>query len=455
MRIDCRGMAIALAALTLARGALAAPVEIVLYGFKGGSDGVNPLAGLIADKQGALYGTTEIGGSGNEGTVFKLTPPAEGQTAWTETVLYRFCSQLACSDGSLPSAGSLIADKQGALYGTTAGGGSSNNGTVFNLTPPAEGQTAWTETVLHRFTGSDGADPVAGLIANNEGAFYSATASGGTCSAGTVFELTPPAKGQTVWTETVLYSFAGGSDGATPVAGLIADNSGALYGTTRFGGSSGNGTVFKLTPPAKGQTVWTETVLYRFAGGNDGRLPYASLIADNSGALYGTTQRGGSGCPQDYGCGTVFMLTPPAKGQTVWTETVLYRFTGGSDGASPLAGLIADKQGALYGTTAVGGGQSGCPQSAFFGGCGTVFKLTPPAKGQTTWTETVLYSFKAGTDGAIPYAGLIADKEGTVYSTTGIGGNSGNNGYGFGTVFKLALCPEPMSKDCPVFISEE
>jgi uncharacterized repeat protein (TIGR03803 family) len=177
----------------------------------------------------------------------------------------------------------------------------------------------------------------------------------------------------------------GGSDGATPLAGLIADNRadnrGALYGTTAGGGTGNNGTVFKLTPPAKGQTAWTETVLYHFTGGSDGSLPYAGLIADNSGALYGTTQQGGSGCPPN-GCGTVFKLTPSAKGQTAWTETVLYRFTGGSDGATPRAGLFADKQGVLYGTTTVGGGQSGCPQfTALFVGCGTVFKLTPPPVG--------------------------------------------------------------------------
>jgi uncharacterized repeat protein (TIGR03803 family) len=158
----------------------------------------------------------------------------------------------------------------------------------------------------------------------------------------------------------VLYGFKGGSDGTDPSAGLIADKQGALYGTTRFGGTGNGGTVFKLTPPAKGQTVWTETVLYRFCSlpnCSDGASPFAGLIADNSGTLYGTTTGGGTG-------GTVFKLTPPAKGQTVWTGTVLYGFKGGSDGTDPYAGLIADKQGALYGTM-TGGGTGG-----------TVFKLT-------------------------------------------------------------------------------
>src|ERR1700730_2921679 len=259
IRIVDRAMITTLAALTLSSGALAAPVETVLYSLTSGSDGANALAGLISDNQGALYDTTEIGGTGNVGTVLKLTPPANGQTAWTETVLYSFKGG---SDGATPIAG-LIADNSGALYGTTAGGGSGNNGTVFKLTPPAKGQTAWTENVLHSFKGgSGGATPIAGLIADNSGALYGTTAGGGSGNNGTVFKLTPPTKGQTAWTETVLHSFKGGSGGATPIAGLIADNSGALYGTTAGGGSGNNGTVFKLTPPTKGQTAWTETVLH-------------------------------------------------------------------------------------------------------------------------------------------------------------------------------------------------
>ena len=384
MRIVDRAMITTLAALTLSSGALAAPVETVLYRFTSADDGANALAVLISYHQGALYDTTEIGGTGSVGTVLKLTPPAKGQTAWTESVLYSFKGG---SDGATPIAG-LIADNSGALYGTTAGGGSGNNGTVFKLTPPAKGQTAWTETVLHSFKGgSGGATPIAGLIADNSGALYGTTAGGGSGNNGTVFKLTPPTKGQTAWTETVLYSFKGGSGGATPIAGLIADNSGALYGTTAGGGSGNNGTVFKLTPPTKGQTAWTETVLYSFKGGSGGATPIAGLIADNSGALYGTTAGGGSG-----NNGTVFKLTPPTEGQTAWSETVLYSFKGGSGGATPIAGLIADNSGALYGTTAGGGS----------GNNGTVFKLTPPAEGQTAWTETVLYSFKGGSGGASP-----------------------------------------------------
>jgi uncharacterized repeat protein (TIGR03803 family) len=366
MRIVSRSMAITIAALSLAGSASAAPVETVLYSFANGGDGV-PVAGLIADNSGAVYGTTINDGSSGFGTVFKLTRPVKGQTAWTETVLYRFKGG---SDGFDPEP-ALIAGNSGALYGTTAGGGAAGLGTVFKLTPPAKGQTAWTGTVLYSFcllpNCSDGAGPMAGLIADNHGALYGTTAGGGAAGLGTVFKLTPPAKGQTAWTGTVLYSFCSLSncgDGASPLAGLIADNHGALYGTTTGGGTgvgnNGQGIVFKLTPPAKGQTAWTETVLYIFKGGSDGATPYAGLIADNHGALYGTTRLGGTGSD-----GTVFKLTPPAKGQTAWTETVLHSFTG-SDGRNPFAGLIADNWAALYGTTVLGGASD----------YGTVFKLT-------------------------------------------------------------------------------
>ncbi|HTV34548.1 MAG TPA: choice-of-anchor tandem repeat GloVer-containing protein, partial [Methylocella sp.] len=315
-----------------------------------------------------------------------------------------------------------------------------------------------TETVLYSFKGgSDGINPYAGLIADKEGALYGTTYKGGTGGGyGTVFKLTPPDKGQTAWTETVLYSFKGGSDGINPYAGLIADKDGALYGTTYFGGTGGYGTVFKLTPPAKGQTAWTPAVLYSFKG-SDGAYPYAGLIADKEGALYGTTFQGGAGGCQN-GCGTVFKLTPAAKGQTAWTETVLRSFCSQPtcSGAYPYASLIADKESALYGTTYGGAGE----------GFGTVFKLTRPAMGQTAWTESALYSFKGGSDGASPRADLIADKNAVLYSTTIFGGG-GSCQYGCGTVFKLDLCPKPKLRDrhendedhdhngCPVFVSEE
>jgi uncharacterized repeat protein (TIGR03803 family) len=425
MRIVSSGMAISLAALTPVGGALAAPVESVLHSFTGvAGDGAHPQAALIADESGALFGTTVEGGNNVGGVVFKLSPPGRGQTVWSETVLHSFTG--VPGDGELPR-GALIADEGGALYGTTVLGGSSSCsglgcGTVFKLTPPSQGQTAWTETVLYSFKGgNDGANPSTSLIADDRGALYGTTELGGSGTScfgsgcGTVFKLTPPADGQTVWTETVLYRFTGGSDGHFPAGSLIADERGALYGTTSSGGSSncagGCGTVFKLTPPADGQTVWTETVLYSFEAGNDGADPSGSLIADDSGALYGTTFLGGSSNCSGFGCGAVFKLSPPAKGETSWTETVLYSFKGGSDGAGPSAPLIADDRGALYGTTSGGGvGPSAlCPGSnVLFTGCGTVFKLKPPGDRRTAWTETVLYRFTGGSDGSDPATGLTA-----------------------------------------------
>ena len=298
------------------------------------------------------------------------------------------------------------------------------------------------ESELYSFMGgtSDGANPQAGLILDQYGVPYGTTSYGGssncTDGCGTVFELMPPAPGQTRGSESVLYSFQGApGDGAYPEAALILDDQGALYGTTQNGGSLncpfGCGTVFVLRPPAPGQTQWTETVLYSFQGGTtDGANPVGSLVADDQGVLYGTTYNGGSiNC--EGGCGTVFRLTPPTAGQTEWTESVLYSFLGGTDGEYPLSGLTFDQQGALYGTTQNGGGSSNCAI-----GCGTVFRLTPPTAGQSPWTESVLHSFRNTPDGAYPSAGLIFDQQGALYGTTYYGGKP-NCTSGCGTVFKL------------------
>jgi uncharacterized repeat protein (TIGR03803 family) len=284
-------------------GASAAPVETVLHSFAGApGDGANPSAGLIADSKGNLFGTTVLGGAFASGVVFKLAPGG------SETVLYSFTGG---SDGAGPAAG-LIADSSGNLYGTASGGGASNAGVVFKLGPGG------TETVLHSFTGgSDRASSVAGLIADGSGNLYGTTEAGGRSGSGcivvgcgVVFKLGPDG------TETVLHAFTG-SDGANPQAGLIADGSGNLYGTTYAGGGSNAGVVFKLSPSG------TETVLYTFTGGSDGGFPLAGLIADSSGNLYGTTAGGGAQPPVcgGGGCGVVFKLSPSG------TETVLYSFT--------------------------------------------------------------------------------------------------------------------------------
>lgn len=325
----------------------------------------------------------------------------------TEKVIYSFSGG---SDGANLE-GALVADKAGNLYGTTSEGGSSNCsagcGIAFQLTPPATQGGAWTETVLYRFAGgSDGAAPGANLIFDAAGNLYGTTISGGGASnGGIVFQLTPPATQGGAWSETVLYRFAGGSDGKTPLAGLVADAAGNLYGTTLFGGSTSAGVVFQLTPPATGDSAWTERVLHTFGHGRDGLDPEAGLILDKRGALYGTTISG-----------TVFKLTPPG-----WTEKVLFTFTGGGNNGSWPCALIS-RQGSLYGLTRLGGSRTNT---------GTAFQLAPPAGGGG-WTETTLYSFTGGNDGGEPCGALVADQAGNLYGTT-----SGNGQNIPGTVFKL------------------
>jgi uncharacterized repeat protein (TIGR03803 family) len=358
--------------------------EQALYAFQGGNDGQYPYGGLIFDSSGNLYGTTEYGGRGactnpngdGCGTVFELSPNGNG--GWTETVLYSF---QCCTDGNFPYSG-LIFDQTGNLYGTTLGGGTYNQGTVFELTPNPNG--GWSETVLFSFSQGGGLAGPQGVIFDQKGNLYGTALEAGECghysNCGSVFEISPNPNGS--WTGTVLYTFQP-SGGWGPSPGLVLDRVGNLYGTTFRGGSNGCsvdenggcGTVFQLSPNGSGG--WTETNLYSFQGENDGGNPAAGLIFDQSGNLYGTTQLGGgTGC-SGAGCGTVFELSPIAGG--AWTENVLYSFEGGGDGSYPEAGLIFDKNGNLYGTTSVGGG-SGC---ASYGGsgCGTAFELSPDGGG--------------------------------------------------------------------------
>jgi uncharacterized repeat protein (TIGR03803 family) len=324
--------------------------ERVLWSFGGDNDGAIPWAGLIADGLGNLYGTTTVGGANGAGTVFELTPPAHGQKQWSERVLWSFGGD---DDGVSPRAG-LLADGRGNLYGTTSGGGANGNyGTVFELTPPAHGQTQWSERVLWSFgNDDDGVAPWnASLIADGRGNLFGTTEAGGSNGAGTVFELTPPAPGQKQWSERLLWRFGDDDDGGYLQGGLIADGRGNLYGTTVSGGTNGDGTVFELTPPAPGQKQWIERVLWSFGDDDDGVSPIAGLIADGRGNLYGTTELGG----ENGNYGTVFELTPAARGQTQWSESVLWSFGDGQDGQHPYAGLVADGRGNLYGTTFVRG----------------------------------------------------------------------------------------------------
>jgi len=320
-----------------------------LYSFSGG-DGAYPTARLIGDGTGSLYGTTVAGGSNGAGTVFKLTPAGQ---SYTLTVLYDF---RGAPDGATPY-GELLVDETGALYGTTFAGGTFGGGTVFKLTPSGSG---YSESVAYNFgSGTDGANPYAGLIEDSSGDFYGTTYFGGTYSDGTVFELL---RSGSEYSEIVLHDFQGDFDGAYPWSALTADGAGSLYGTTvNGGGPHGYGTVFKLTPYG---SSYIESIAYAFQGGSDGINPYGGLWAALDGEFYGTTYGGGS-----FGLGSVYRLRHSGSR---YVESVLYSFAGGLDGAHPWAGLVADGSGALYGTTVLGG-SSACGG----GGCGTVFRLKP------------------------------------------------------------------------------
>src|ERR1017187_5420046 len=408
LSIGLRAVLAIIAATLFVTSTWATAQEKVLHNFNNnGTEGYEPLAGLIFDAAGNLHGTTYVGGSYGYGTAFELTPAGGG--TWNEKVLYSFAS----GSTAFYLTSGLIFDGAGNLYGTTLGG---QGGSVFELTPTAGG--GWTEKVLHSFgNGTDGEDPQAGLIFDAAGNLYGTTIAGGTYGGGTAFELTPAAGGG--WTEQVLLNFDG-TDGQHPYGALIFDAAGNLYGTTSYGGTYDYGTVFELTPAAGGG--WTETVLHNFNdNGTDGYWPYAGLIFDAVGNLYGTTYGGGvyTSCTNGsfLGCGTVFELTPTAGGG--WTEKVLHSFGNGTDGEDPQAGLIFDAAGNLYGTTIAGGTYGG----------GTAFELTPAAGGG--WTEQVLLNFD-GTDGQHPYGALIFDAAGNLYGTTSYGGT-----YDYGTVFEL------------------
>jgi uncharacterized repeat protein (TIGR03803 family) len=329
---------------------------------------------------------------------------------WTEHILYSFQGG---TDGSTPSSG-LIADSAGNLYGETSQGGSQSLGTVYELSPSNSG---WTETVLYSFVdASTGVSPAGGLAFDSKGNLYGTTSQGGVpLGLGTVFQLTLNQNGN--WTERVILGFGRDRDGGLPFAGLVLDAQGNMFGTTLAG--YGAGTVYELTPQQNGK--WKTTVLHRFTGGKDGANPSGNLILDAAGDFYGTAQSGGAGC--DFGCGTVFKLT---RGATGWKFSVLYRFTGGQDGQQPDGTLAFDLSGNLYGTTAEGGG-TGC---SFGFGCGTAFELSPTAKGP--WTETVLHRFQKPPDGLTPMGGLLADTQGNWYGTTISGGANSD-----GTVFEL------------------
>ncbi len=395
-------------------GAVAAPSAQTIFSFGVGPEGAKPRSSLIMDQAGALYGTTSAGGNTSDcfrvpgcGVVFQMTPPPAGQTTATQTVLYTFTGG---ADGSAPYGG-LLMDSNGALYGTTSQGGANGYGVVFKLTPPAQGATAWTETTLFGFAnGRDGATPVGALVQDSAGALYGTTMAGGASGFGVIFRLAPPRGKATDWHETVLHTFRGRSDGGAPVAGLAIDGVGTLYGSTPGYGAHGFGVAFSLSAPAAGKKAWKETVLHAFKNGRDGSYPQGSFILDQAGALYGTTSNSGTNAA---GLGVVFKLIPPREGKPGWHERVLFDFESfDSSAAHPTGPLAMDSAGALYGTSVAGGA----------GQMGVLYKLTP-AKGAGLWTESELEEFNGnGFDGAQPTGGVVVDPTGTLYGTTYLGG---------------------------------
>jgi uncharacterized repeat protein (TIGR03803 family) len=344
-------------------------MPVTLYNFAGGDDGAAPQAGVIFDPEGNIYGTTRLGGACKCGTVFELTPPSTPGGEWTEVLLYSF-QGVTVGDGKYPL-GALVLDDSGNLYGTTNYGGATY-GIVFRLSPPAVAGGAWTEAVLHRFTysnvseSSQGLYPQGALIRDAGGNLYGTTTGGGTYNSGVAYRVRPPSVEGGTWAYSVLHNFGStATDGVGPQAALTLHDK-MLYGTTEGGGQNNLGTVFQLVPPAAEGDKWTENVLYSFAGYSDGAYPVANVIFDSAENIYGMTSDGGDspyfGCGQGpaHGCGTVFELSPPAASQTNWTEVVLHSFAGfEGDGFGPFSGLIFGKNGLLFGFTVAGGSADG------------------------------------------------------------------------------------------------
>ncbi len=383
------GMLFAL--LTTTTNAAAQPpwTLTTIYQFRGApSDGAEPIQ--IIGSGGVLYGATAHGGAAEIGTVYSLTPPASPGSPWIETVLHSFAGG---SDGNGPSG--VIMGSGGVLYGVTFRGGTYGYGTAFSLTPPASQGGAWSHEVLFNFNNRD--DPSSSLVIGAGGVLYGTTRTGG-AGQGAVYSLTPPASQGEDWTETVLHSFDI-TDGDQPEAGVVIGQGGVLYGSAQ-GGPSNEGVVFSLSPPTSPGGAWGYSIL-----GSPGGDPAGGVAIGPGGVLFGTTSDGGT--PR---AGTVFSFAPPSVQGGQWTQTLLYTFTGLSDGSMPLSPLAVTQSGILYGVTPYGGNTDNGQNVGY----GTVFSLIPPSLPGGPWTESVLHTFQDDGDGTFPNS-LIVTKQGTLY----------------------------------------
>lgn len=399
-----------LAFAVLADEAAHAQNYTVIHNFVGGADGAAPMGGLTFDRAGNLYGLANFGGNtgGNCGTtgcgvVYKLT---KHNSSWVLNALYNFAGG---DDGANPQTASVVFGPDGAIYGSTyyGGGGCPGNGcgTVFKLQPPANVchsvSCLWSETLLHAFNGSDGAGPVGAVIFDSGGNLDGATNNGSFNNGGAIYQLNAGG-----WHELILFHPYG-----YPGSSVSIDHAESLYGTTFNGGTNKFGSIYQLTQSGSG---WLETDLYDFTNGADGSYPIAGVIFDDAGNLYGATASGGAG-----NSGTVFKLT---KSNGNWSYSLLYTFQGPNNGnliAGPVGNLVMDAGGTLYGTTLVDG--------AF--GFGAVFKLSPS---NGNWTYTSLHDFTGGSDGGYPYSNLVFDGNGNLYGTASSGGT-----WGLGVTFEI------------------
>lgn len=412
------GLPVAIAALT-AGPAIAQPAVTTLFSFSNDGSGEHPWAAPVLGSDGALYGTTYLGGANNAGTVYRLSR-SRPDRPWKRTVL----ASLGAGRGAGPLSG-VVEAPDGSLYGATESGGggecSGGCGVVYRLAPAAGGRYDF--EVIYRFRKvRDGVRSASRLAIDADGVLYGTTVAGGASDMGTVFTISRVAD---TWKKTTIHSFTGGGgDGQFPQSGVVFGPDGALYGTTLLGGdpTAPKGTVYRLEKRPGGG--WRFELIFRLKGGVDGERPVGPVAFDKDGALYGTTPEGGA-APCFAGCGTVFRIAPSRDGSR-WVGGVIHRFSQGG-GAAPRAELAVDRAGAVWGMTPNGGGGPAV---------GVIFRLRPPVEGRTKWRPSVVYRFTGlGADGAVPFGGLFRDADsGAFYGATRDGGNGGGSS---GTVFKL------------------